>query len=29
MWSQYDELMLADVQSTNMDDLHNWWLNFS
>jgi hypothetical protein len=29
MWSQYDELMLADVQSTNMDDLHNWWLNYS
>ena len=29
MWSQYDALMLADVQSTNMDDLHNWWLNYS
>jgi serine/threonine kinase PknH len=29
MWSQYDELVLADVQSSNMDDLHNWWLNYS
>jgi hypothetical protein len=29
MWTQYDELLLADVQSTNMDDLHNWWLNYS
>jgi serine/threonine protein kinase len=29
MWTQYDELLLADVQSTNMDELHNWWLNYS
>jgi serine/threonine kinase PknH len=29
MWTQYDELVLADVQSTNMDELHNWWLNYS
>jgi serine/threonine-protein kinase len=29
MWTQYDALMLADVQSTNMDELHTWWLNYS
>jgi serine/threonine-protein kinase len=29
MWTQYDELLLADVQSTNIDQLHEWWLNYS
>jgi serine/threonine-protein kinase len=29
MWTQYDEFLLADVQSTNMDGLHDWWLNYS
>ncbi|WP_029114285.1 serine/threonine-protein kinase [Mycobacterium sp. URHB0044] len=29
MWTQYDELLLADVQSTNIDELHAWWLNYS
>jgi serine/threonine-protein kinase len=29
MWTQNDELLLADVQSPNMDELHNWWLNYS
>jgi serine/threonine-protein kinase len=29
MWTQYDELMLADVQSKNIDELHDWWLNYS
>ncbi|HYO00373.1 MAG TPA: serine/threonine-protein kinase [Mycobacterium sp.] len=28
-WTQDDDLMLADVQSDNMDDLHNWWLEYS
>ena len=28
-WSQYDELVMADVQSDDMDALHNWWLNYS
>lgn len=29
LWTQYDELMLADVQSTDMAGLHDWWLNYS
>ncbi|MDT4999379.1 MAG: serine/threonine kinase PknH [Mycobacterium sp.] len=29
LWTQYDELMLADVQSTDMNALHDWWLNYS
>ena len=29
LWMQYDELMLADVQSTDMASLHDWWLNYS
>jgi serine/threonine-protein kinase len=29
MWTQYDELVLADVQSTDMASLHDWWLNYS
>ena len=29
MWTQVDDLMLADVQSSNLDGLHNWWLNYS
>jgi serine/threonine kinase PknH len=29
MWTQNKELMLADVQSTDMDQLHDWWLNYS
>lgn len=29
VWTQDDDLLLADVQSDNMDDLHNWWLNYS
>jgi hypothetical protein len=29
MWTQYDQLLLADVQSTDMNALHDWWLNYS
>jgi serine/threonine-protein kinase len=29
MWTQYDKLLLADVQSTDMASLHDWWLNYS
>jgi serine/threonine protein kinase len=29
VWTQDDDLLLADVQSDNMDDLHDWWLNYS
>jgi serine/threonine-protein kinase len=29
VWTQDDDLLLADVQSDNMDDLHGWWLNYS
>ncbi len=29
VWTQDDDLLLADVQSDKMDDLHNWWLNYS
>ncbi|MCP9270658.1 serine/threonine-protein kinase [Mycolicibacterium arenosum] len=28
-WSEYDRLVIADVQSTNLDSLRNWWLNYS
>lgn len=29
MWTQNDELLLADVQGPNIDELHTWWLNYS
>lgn len=29
MWTQYDGLVLADVQSSNLDELHAWWLKYS
>jgi serine/threonine-protein kinase len=29
VWTQDDDLVLADVQSGNMADLHDWWLNYS
>jgi serine/threonine-protein kinase len=29
VWSQQDDLLLADVQSGSMSDLHDWWLNYS
>lgn len=29
MWSQYDGLVLADVQSKSLEDLHAWWLKYS
>lgn len=29
MWTQYDGLVLADVQSKSLDDLHAWWLQYS
>lgn len=29
MWTQFDKLVLADVQSTDMASLHDWWLNYS
>jgi serine/threonine-protein kinase len=29
MWSQRQDLMLADVQSSNLESLYNWWLNYS
>lgn len=29
VWTQDDDLVLADVQSGNIDDLHNWWLSYS
>jgi serine/threonine kinase PknH len=29
VWSKNSDLMLADAQGPNMDDLHNWWLKFS
>ena len=28
-WTELGELVLADVQSANLDSLHNWWLNYS
>jgi serine/threonine-protein kinase len=29
VWTQEDDLLLADVQSANIDELHDWWLNYS
>ncbi|MEU0497716.1 serine/threonine-protein kinase [Mycobacterium sp. NPDC006124] len=29
VWTQDDDLLLADVQSADMDALHDWWLNYS
>jgi serine/threonine-protein kinase len=29
VWTQNDELLLVDVQSPDMDELHAWWLNYS
>lgn len=29
VWTQNDDLVLADVQSQDIDELHNWWLNYS
>ena len=29
MWTQNEELLLADVQGPDLDELHNWWLNYS
>lgn len=28
-WSEYGDLVLADIQSDNLDSLRNWWLNYS
>lgn len=28
-WSEYDNLVLADVQSSNLETLRNWWLDYS
>ena len=28
-WSEFDNLVLADVQSADLNALHNWWLNYS
>ncbi|BBY31453.1 serine/threonine-protein kinase [Mycolicibacterium sediminis] len=29
MWTQNDDLLLADVQGPTIDDLHTWWLEYS
>jgi serine/threonine-protein kinase len=29
MWTQDKDLMLADIQSDNLDALHTWFLNYS
>ena len=29
VWTQSDDLLLADIQSDDMDGLHDWWLNYS
>jgi serine/threonine-protein kinase len=29
VWSKNSDLLLADAQGPNMDDLHNWWLKFT
>jgi serine/threonine kinase PknH len=29
VWSKDSDLMLADAQGPNMDDLHNWWLKYT
>jgi serine/threonine-protein kinase len=28
VWSKNSDLLLADAQSPNMDDLHEWWLKY-
>ena len=28
VWSKNSDLLLADAQSPNMDDLHKWWLKY-
>ena len=28
-WSELDNLVLADVQSADLNTLHDWWLNYS
>lgn len=28
-WSEFTDLVLADIQSDNLDSLRNWWLNYS
>jgi serine/threonine-protein kinase len=28
VWSKNSDLLLADTQSPNMDDLHKWWLKY-
>lgn len=28
-WSEYGDLVLADIQSDNLESLRNWWLNYS
>jgi serine/threonine-protein kinase len=29
VWTQTEELVLADVQGPDMGELHDWWLNYS
>lgn len=29
VWTQDDDLLLADIQSADMAGLHDWWLNYS
>lgn len=29
VWTQDDDLLLADIQSGDMSGLHDWWLNYS
>jgi hypothetical protein len=28
VWSKNSDLLLADAQGPNMDDLHQWWLKY-
>lgn len=28
VWTKDDDLLLADAQGPNLEDLHNWWLEF-
>jgi serine/threonine kinase PknH len=28
VWTKNADLLLADAQSSNIEDLHNWWLKF-
>ncbi len=28
VWTKNSDLLLADAQGPNMDDLHNWWLKY-